>query len=374
MNKKKDGIENKKLKLGIIGFGGFGRFIYQALFSNSSFCVTAIADNKIDESVIPDEIQFFRNWEHLCSNADVDAILISTPPSSHSNIALHFLKRGKHVMVEKPIAVSLRDAKEILKVAEENNCVVMVDFMQRFNPILESIQSLHSKNLFGDFERYFVENYAQDETLPLNHWFWDQSISGGILVEHAVHFIDIVHWFSNSPKIKKVDGYTDSRNQFQMDKMSINVQYENGLLATHIHSFSRPNIFERTNMRFIFSTAQFDLKGWIPQEGNFVLLGNDRLAEELSILPNFAITDQRKVNSIPVRGKLYNYDRIIEGNFKAELSKSELYSQALQKIFNDFHTKIINRAHINRVSISDALKAVEVAEIATQTASATFQY
>lgn len=370
--KKIGGI--RRIKLGLIGFGSFGNFIYKALLDSPFFDVVAIADNKVDSNAMPNEVLFFKNWKHLFSNTDIEVVLISTPPSSHSEMAQYFLKRGKHVMVEKPIAISLKDAVEVQKVAEENNCVVMVDFMQRFNPILEKLQSLHSKNLFGDFERYFVENYAQDETLSSSHWFWQQNISGGILIEHAVHFIDIVHWFSNSPNINKVDGYSDSRNKFQKDRMSLNVHYDDGLLATHVHSFSRPNIFERTSMRFVFSTAQFDLKGWIPQEGNFVLLGNNTLIDKLSILPGFKITSKKQVHAVPVRGKRYDYDSIIEGSFKSELSKSELYSQAVQKIFYDFHTKILNRAHISRVSISDALKAVEVAEIATQTASSSFQH
>ncbi len=362
---------HQKIKLGIIGFGGFGNFIYQSLSGSSLFEVTAIADIYVNENTIPGQISFVRNWKHLDIETELDAVLISTPPSSHSEIALHFLKRGKHIMVEKPIAISLDEAKAIKDAAIKYNCVVMVDFMQRFNPILETLQNLHSKNLFGNFERYFVENYAQDETLPAEHWFWDQSISGGILVEHAVHFIDIVHWFSNSPKVKKIDGYTDSRNAFQMDRMSLNVQYNNGLLATHVHSFSRPNVFERTNMRFVFSTAQFDLKGWIPEEGNFVALSNEELIYELSALPGFVITKQKRVQPKMIRGENYNYNKIIEGSFKAELSKSQLYSLALQKIFEDFYTKIIDRAHTNRVTINDALKAVEIAEIATQTASAT---
>ena len=364
---------HQKIKLGIIGFGGFGNFIYQSLSGSSLFEVTAIADTYVNENTIPDQISFVRNWKHLDIETALDAVLISTPPSSHSEIALHFLKRGKHIMVEKPIAISLDEAKVIKDAAMKYNCVVMVDFMQRFNPILETLQNLHSKNLFGNFERYFVENYAQDETLPAEHWFWNQKISGGILVEHAVHFIDIVHWFNNLSEVKKIDGYTDSRNAFQMDRMSVNVQYNNGLLATHVHSFSRPNIFERTNMRFVFSNAQFDLKGWIPEEGNFILLGDDELVRELSALPGFLITEQKRIQPKMIRGKINVYDRIIEGSFKAELSKSQLYSLALQKIFEDFHTKIINRSHTNRVTIDDALKAVEIAEIATQTASATFQ-
>lgn len=360
-----------KINLGIVGFGGFGRFIYQALTTSDYFSVEAIADESAEKSTIPTNVKFVRKWKDLVSSPEVDVVFISTPPSSHEEIAMESLRNHKHVIIEKPIATTTKGALAIQKLAEELDKIVMVDFLQRFNPILEVLQNIYSQGYFGNFERYLVENYAQDETLDKNHWFWDRNISGGILIEHAVHFIDIVHWFNKENKSKSIHGYCDSRNSTQMDRMCVNVLYENGLLATHTHGFTRPLVFERTNMRFVFSTAQFDLDGWIPQSGRFTLLANDELMSKLESLPGLKISTRKEIHSVPVRGINYDYPFILEGSFKSELTKSEIYSRSIQKIFEDFYRKLNSSGHKLRVSLDDAVRAVHIAQTATESATYT---
>jgi hypothetical protein len=128
-----------------------------------------------------------------------------------------------------------------------------------------------------------------------------------------------------------------------MDRMIINLHDENGLLATHVPLISRrrPNIFKRTFIRFVC----------FQQKVIFVLIANARVVEGLFLLPNVGNTDQYKVHIKLVRAKLYNYDRIIDKIFKADFSKSELYSRALQKIFKNFHTHKIYRVPIHRVCV-----------------------
>lgn len=364
---------SRQIRLAIVGFGGFGKFIFKALEKSDLYSITCIADEFISEDSLPKNIPFESDWKKVADHEDVDAVLIATPPSSHAEMSLFFLQAGKHVMAEKPVATSYEDAIKLADTAQENGLVLMVDFMQRFNPILEVLHNLHKQGRFGKFERYFVENYAQDQTLTPDHWFWKPEISGGILIEHAVHFIDIVHWFAGDIAIKKIDGYTDSRSSSQMDRMALNVHYENGLLATHTHSFCRPTVFERTNMRLVFSQAQFDIKGWIPEEGTFTALVSEENLEALSALTQFTVTHKEPLSGIPVRGKQLEYEYLVEGSFKAAISKSELYAFALKQNFKDFAKSILSSDHETRVSLSDAVKAVYVAEEATNNATNTFQ-
>jgi predicted dehydrogenase len=351
---------NKKIKIGIIGYGSFGKFIYSTLSSTEYVEVIAIAD-KQNKSGLPMQVDFFQDWRIMLSIDELDAVLISTPPSSHLEISLAALWAGKHIMVEKPLAISSEAAQQIKQTAQKTNRVVMVDFLQRFNPILEALHELYSNNSFGKLERFSVENYAQDEALSPHHWFWDQNISGGILIEHAVHFIDLVHWFAPSD-IVKISGFKDARNSDQVDRVNANIQYANGVIASHSHSFTRPNVFERTDMRFIFNTAQFSLNGWIPQSGSFTLLANDELVTKLNVLPNLEITKKFNIEKAPIRGHEFDLNYLLEGTFESSYSKEELYTMAIEKIFYDFYQKITNRSHQVRVSIEDGIKAVYAAE------------
>ena len=358
---------SRYLNLGIIGFGGFGNFILNALRDSDLYRVTAIADSFKKAEEVPSGISFSKDWKSLLEDDTIEAVLISTPPDTHAELAIAFLKAGKHVMCEKPLAISAASAMEIKKTADEFGRVVMVDFMQRFNPILKVLRNLYMRNFFGDFERYWIENYAQDESLPPNHWFWDINRSGGILLEHAVHFIDLVHWFGPT-ETADISGWSNSRNPGQTDQVAAMIHYKNGLMASHYHSFTRPNVFERTRMRFVFTTAQFDIDGWIPQSGHFTLLGNENLLAELEKLPNLDINRKEPITANKVRGKTYSATHLVEGSFHASESKKEWYAMAIQKIFEDFYRTVRLQNHQPGVSLADAIRAVSIAEEATNSA------
>lgn len=361
---------NNKIKIGIIGFGGFGKFIFDALSHSEHFMVAEIADDSIDKSEIPSYIQFYENWQELASSSGTEAVIISTPPSSHFEMTVGCIRAGKHVMTEKPLTMNHNHGLTIKKVAQENKVVVMVDFLQRFNPLLEYLHRLYKQNMFGQLERYYVENYAQDEFLPESHWFWNEDVSGGILIEHAVHFIDLVHWFTNA-EVETMHGFADLRNENQKDRVSAQVHYKNGVMASHYHSFTRPNAFERTQMNFIFETAQFKFNGWIPESGTFTLLGNEKTAKALNIFPDLSITSKKPVNNLPVRGKEFGYTHLMEGTFSALYTKQELYALAIKNIFEDFYKKIQQPDYTTRVNLDDAIKAVYIAENTTKNASIT---
>ena len=184
-------------KIGIIGYGGFGQFLHHAWQSHEQVDVIAVADIQ-KPVIIPDKIKFYTDYDTIIKNPELDIISVATPPDTHSQIAFAALKAGKHVLVEKPMALNIADAQEYKNRSRKANKIVMVDYMLRFNPIIMAIKALGNKGLFGELRRAAVENYAQDESLNPGHWFWDHSISGGIFVEHGVHFFDLINSFTDS--------------------------------------------------------------------------------------------------------------------------------------------------------------------------------
>ena len=96
------------------------------------------------------------------------------------------MEAGKHVIIEKPVATTSADADRLVEIRDRIGRVAAVDFMMRCTPIVEAIASWKPKLPFGRLRRVVIENHAQDETIDADHWFWDASQSGGILVELAV--------------------------------------------------------------------------------------------------------------------------------------------------------------------------------------------
>ena len=117
------------------------------------------------------------------------------------------MEAGKHVLIEKPVATALSDAERLLEIRDRTKRVAAVDFMMRFTPLAEILARWTINKPFGDLRHATVENHAQDEFLPPDHWFWNSAQSGGILVEHARALLrsdGILHRSSTDPRRRLV--------------------------------------------------------------------------------------------------------------------------------------------------------------------------
>ena len=358
------------LNLGIIGYGGFGPFIHRAWAQLDAINVRAVAD--ADPTRQPGGVTFYTSWQELVADPHLDLVAVATPPRTHAEIACSAMEAGKHVLVEKPLATTREDARRILAVRDRTGRVATVDFMLRFNPVVEALYAWSRNGSFGRLRRVVVENYAQDETLPPEHWFWNHALSGGILIEHAVHFIDIVQSFATAPA-RRVDGVSLQRNPNQTDRMMATVVYGDDLVATHYHAFMRPGFFERTSMRFVFDLAQLDVEGWIPLSGRVTALVGSETRPELARLPGFRAVQEETLgdgNHAPRRlrsgGQTYEAEHLIEGVFAVPVPKAEAYAACLQRLIADVAAVIRHPSHRMRVTLEDGLISLDIALRATE--------
>src|SRR6201999_2560602 len=121
----------------------------------------------------------------------VDIVYIATPPFLHFDQARQALEAGKHVICEKPLALTTSQADELISIAHRKQRLLVANLMQRYNPLFNLVGQLIERKLLGELLHGYFENYASDENLPPEHWFWDPTKSGGIFIEHGVHFFDM---------------------------------------------------------------------------------------------------------------------------------------------------------------------------------------
>lgn len=378
--------------IAIIGYGGFGKFLHNAWKSLDHVRLVAIADQNAAIMSAQEGVKYFSDWRELLLEKDVDVVAIVTEPATHQEIATACMKAGKHVFLEKPLAVSLEDAEKIIQIRNQTNTVAAIDFIMRFNPLLEAIRGFTQAGIFGKLRRVAVENYAQDEQLPPEHWFWDPERSGGILIEHAVHFIDLVHFFAPA-KILRVNGLKHNRNARQEDQVMANVVYEGGLIATHYHAFSRPGFFEITRIKLAYDLADMELQGWIPLSGTVKALLNPQTKAALLASPFFKATSALEIEKATDEsrpkgwgvaensgeqgfrsgGIPYEVNEIITGTFQLSQSKQEVYADCVRASLMDILKKIENPAHPLTASLETGLESLKVAVLATESARATDQ-
>ena len=376
------GKEMKKLQLGIIGYGGFGQFLHNSWQENKKINIIAVSDLSSKAS-IDKKLEFYPDWRQLVANPEIDIVAIATPPDTHPEIAIEAIENQKHVILEKPLAINLTDAQKIKTAQAISGSILVVDFMLRFHPLIVQLKKWTQSQIFGRLRRTYVENYAQDDCLPIEHWFWNKNQSGGILIEHGVHFIDLVNFISGSPAIK-IKGLGHSRNKSQEDQVMACILHRNGLIATHYHDFSRPGFFETTSIRLVYDLAQIDLFGWIPLKGEFSILINSDSITELEKLPGLKITqnipiDKAADNSRPSGwgqtdgennlsstrlvsgGKRYQVNRHIKGTFNLAKTKQKVYSDLLNTVLDDVVCSIEEPSHKPFITINEAITSLKIA-------------
>ncbi len=141
-----------------------------------------------------------RDWKKLASRKDIDAVFVNTPNYLHEEMAVFALARGKHVLVEKPIATTIKAADNMIKASKKRGAFLMVEQTQRFDPIHQAAKKFIDSGKLGRINmirgrighagpEYWSEGKA--------HWFYDKKKSGGgAMIDVGVHILDLIRWFS----------------------------------------------------------------------------------------------------------------------------------------------------------------------------------
>lgn len=372
--------------VGIVGFGGFGQFLRHSWEKLDNITVTAVADKIADRNPGGD-INFYNDWAELANDEEIDIVSICTPPSTHAEIACAMMESGKNVLIEKPMATTVDDARKIIATREKTGKVATVNYMIRFNPLMEKIAELAASGVLGKLRHFNLENYAQDEGLPADHWFWDKEVGGGILIEHAVHFIDILHSLTDQ-KFDRIYGLKHDRNDRQEDQVMAAVHYDGGLIATHYHSFARPGFFEDTSMRLNFDLAEFDIYGWIPLCANIRAISDGEGIKKIQQIPGFkmhnscsvfdakdhsrpdgwgnAESDPKGRKKVHAGGIEYEVEEMITASCGIKKPKQAVYADSVRAMICDVIKKIENPKHQLRVKLEDGLSSLKIACKATE--------
>ncbi|MEX1307557.1 MAG: Gfo/Idh/MocA family oxidoreductase [Eubacteriales bacterium] len=150
------------------------------------------------------------DYHHLLDNTDVDFITIATDSGSHARIALDCIAAGFHVLIEKPIALSLKDADAVIEAAEKKNVMVAVSLQNRFNPAVKQLKQAIDAGDFGQLLHgcAHIRWNRNEDYFKSASWRGTWSADGGTLFNQCIHNIDILRWVMGG-EIDEVFAYTD---------------------------------------------------------------------------------------------------------------------------------------------------------------------
>ena len=185
------------------------------------------------------------SWQEVVASPDVDAISLCMPPYQHAEIALAAAAAGKHVLVEKPMAMNLAECKSIVAAAKAAGTVVMVGQNQRFQPEHVKIKELLDRNAIGRIVALrFDCNQFVKYMYPPDSWIFDKAKSGGGMVaQTAVHKIDLMrHFFGEIKEVAAFNGYTGLNLNYKPggneDIAAFLMTFESGIIGEAFYLFA----------------------------------------------------------------------------------------------------------------------------------------
>lgn len=180
----------------ILGYGHIGRVHLQAIEEAENAQLISVIDFNLPED-FP-----FNNYSTLESflkeDKETDVVIIATPNGLHREHAIRCLKSGKNVLIEKPIALTVEDVKEILKVAEDKGKRVFTSMQLRFSPVVQYVKNLIDNHSLGKIFMVNIDCYwnRNKSYYKLREWHGNQEMDGGVLFTQFSHFVDILnYWF-----------------------------------------------------------------------------------------------------------------------------------------------------------------------------------
>lgn len=178
------------------------------------------------------------NLEEMLANPVVNAAVIVTRHDSHASLVSKSLRAGKHVFVEKPLAINIQDL-ELVKTAfmessvEVNPCQLMVGFNRRFSPQVQKMKTLLAT--VSEPKSFIMTMNAG--AIPDSHWTQDASVGGGRIIGEACHFIDLMRFLAGSSIVSiQARRMGDAQGlAVTEDKASITLGFEDGSFGTILY-------------------------------------------------------------------------------------------------------------------------------------------
>ncbi|MHC4874054.1 MAG: Gfo/Idh/MocA family protein [Planctomycetota bacterium] len=231
----------KKTRLAIIGLGKMGNIHLKAVNEIMNgryepyykgdvgkYLDNVILDSIVDPSMTKSKskgIHQFRDHKELLKKRKIDAAIIAAPTLLHFDIAMDFINKGIHLLIEKPVSCTASEIRKIKKKAAEKDVFILPGHVERYNPVtLDIIEYLQYK-VYGKAQHYeFTRTSRKPARIP-----------DSIIIDKLVHDLDLLIFFFGKPKISNVKFQHDKRGQ--VVECDLYLEHKNGITGRILSSW-----------------------------------------------------------------------------------------------------------------------------------------
>ena len=197
-----------KVKFGVIGLGYVGKIHLRHCLRLSNVDLVAVSDlskKALKDAKAAGVKKTFTDYEQLLKEPDIEAVIIALPTHLHMQCAKQAAEAHKHIFLEKPIAIDLNEAKEIVATAQRNSVKLMVGYPLRFNARFRELKAKMESGILGDVEIAYATYISSGPffhradgytPVPVPEWWFNKKLTGGgVLVDLGSHIINLMRWF-----------------------------------------------------------------------------------------------------------------------------------------------------------------------------------
>jgi len=226
---------NGKVNIGLIGGGNFAKGVILPNLKNiPNITLRAICTaTGISAQSLADKYGFAyctSDYSEVLTDDSIDCIIVATRHNLHAQLVVEGLKSGKHVFVEKPLALSIEELRAVVEALDESQSKIMVGFNRRFSPFTKSV-----KNFFASRTLPLALNYRINAGfIPKDNWVHDPKEGGGRIIGEVCHFVDLVQYLVGSEPTKVYAETITSNNAEQVDADNVNItlKFHDGSLGS----------------------------------------------------------------------------------------------------------------------------------------------
>lgn len=227
----------KKLNFGIIGCGRIAYKHAEAIKKNEKANLLCVCDI-IEERAAEYKDKYgaeahFTDYRKMLEYSGLDVVNICTPSGMHAEMGIAAAQAGKHVIVEKPMALSLKDADDLIGACDESGVKLAVCFQNRFNPPVQKLRRALEEGRFGKLTHAsaIVRWFRPQDYYDQAPWRGTRAMDGGCLMNQSIHNIDLLQWMMGP--VESVFGYTATNlRKIECEDVGVAVlKFKNGALG-----------------------------------------------------------------------------------------------------------------------------------------------
>ena len=204
-------MKGKKYGVGVVGFGGIAKACHLPGWKKLD-CVEilgAVDASPAARKAAKEEFgipNVFDDYKKLLEMDEIDIVDVCTPNTFHFPVTVASLKAGKHVICEKPLAVSVKEVEGMIAASKKSGKKVMAAQHQRFRKDSAAVKKMIEEGVFGEIY-HAVANAMRRRGIPARDTFIKKALSGGgPMFDIGVHILDLTYWFMGCPKVHSVKG------------------------------------------------------------------------------------------------------------------------------------------------------------------------